>query len=93
MNKFIFRVITLVALTSSSMCFAWDRDNGWRHHGGYRERSYVEHIRPSPFYMTIPKPYYTSPREYGEQPRGYYGHRYQIQQPVIIPYQYRYRSH
>jgi hypothetical protein len=47
MKKLIVSIITLAALIASSMSFAWDRDDGWRHHdgyrGGYREEGFVGH--------------------------------------------------
>ena len=75
------------------MSFAWGRDDGWRHHGGYRERGYIDHVIPPPFYLSTPRYYYVPLRRDYDHPRHYYGRHYGFRQPVVVPQQYGYRPH
>ena len=36
MKKIIISVATLIALSTSSLSFAWGHDERWEHHGGFR---------------------------------------------------------
>ncbi len=88
----------LLSLSMSSTSFAWGRDGGWRHHGDFRERGYIDNDIRTPLiiagaalgiagaiaYNAAPGPYYAPPRTYYEQPRSYYGPQPYMVQPQVI---------
>jgi hypothetical protein len=98
MKKIIISVATLIALSTSSLSFAWGHDERWEHHGGFRGHGFVESVVRAPFivagaalgaagaiaYNAIPGPYYAPPRTYYEQPRTYYAPQPYVVQPQVI---------
>ena len=104
MKKIIISVATLIALSTSSLSFAWGHDERWEHHGGFRGHGFGGAV---PFivagaalgvagaiaYNSTPGPYYAPPRTYYEQPRTYYAPQPYVVQPQVVmppqPYPYR----
>ena len=94
MKKVIVGLFTALTLITSSMSFAWDRDDGWRHGGGwnYHTRGFDyapaiiagAAIAAGAYSYSNTRPYYAPPRVYYEQPRNYY----YAPQPYAVQPQY-----
>ena len=83
MKKIIISVATLIALSTSSLSFAWGHDERWEHHNS----------TPGPYYAP-PRTYYEQPRTY-YAPQPYVVQPQVIMQaPVVMPPQpYPYRPY
>jgi len=104
MRKVIISIASLLALSTSSLSFAWGHGGGWNHQHGFNPIPYV--IAGAVIgaggaiaYNSVPGPYYAPPRTYYEQPRTYYAPQPYVVQPQVImqppvvmppqPYPYR----
>ena len=104
MRKVIISIASLLALSTSSLSFAWGHGGAWNHHHGFNPIPYVIAgvvigAGGAIAYNSAPGPYYAPPRAYYEQPRTYYAPQPYMVQPQVImqppvvmppqPYPYR----
>jgi hypothetical protein len=104
MKKVLLGFLTLIALTASSMSFAWGGHRDWDRGGwNYHTRGFgygpaliagaAVGMAGAYAYHNFARPYYAPPRVYYVQPSPYYQQPYYVpQQPIVVPQQaYPYR--